>query len=93
MKTTIEYSGPVTIFGGIPLRSLIQVCGWCDKDKAITNQLIRSGFRVSHGICKEHQEEWLAEMNHETPKPPLKLSGIMVSGSTVDLSGHANPDY
>ncbi len=27
------------------------------------------------------------------PKPPLKLSGNMINGSTCDLSGHANKDY
>jgi hypothetical protein len=31
----------------------ITCCAWCDENKLMTRQLQKSGYKVSHGICKK----------------------------------------
>ena len=43
---------------------MLSICAYCDPDKTIAQPLINSGYKLSHGICPKHREEWFKEMNH-----------------------------
>jgi len=67
MKTSLEYKGnPVlTEKGFLPARgSLLTICAWCDPEKTLAQKLERAGYKLSHGICDKHREEWAKKMNH-----------------------------
>ena len=71
MKYAIEYGGAeckicgdmVMVEGDCGLHKYItygktiNVCAWCDKDKAITKRLLALGYETSHGICEQCSEK------------------------------------
>jgi NurA-like 5'-3' nuclease len=75
MNTPLEYNGrPATFHAktGLALDDIgdpillvddatLTVCAWHDADKSLTKLIKSAGYKVSHGICGEHQAEQLAE--------------------------------
>ena len=39
----------------------VELCAWCDADKAITKKYIADGYKASHGICEQHKDEVIKE--------------------------------
>lgn len=49
--------------------NMIKVCGWCHKGDSIKTLCPEVGhMQISHGICKEHKQQLLNEINAIRPK-------------------------
>jgi len=43
---------------------VITICAHCDPDKTTAQTLIRAGYKINHGICEKHKQEWFKAINH-----------------------------
>lgn len=43
-------------------KKFVSVCAWCDADKHLSKKFDDAGWKVSHGMCKKHFEDQVAEL-------------------------------
>jgi hypothetical protein len=76
MKTSLEYLGqPVMIKPNgrpadrinqseIMLGKTLEICSWCDPKNSIEQSLTKAGYKLSHGVCEKHKQEFIDKMNY-----------------------------
>ena len=49
----------------IPKGEMITVCAWCDCSKAVTKILTDYGYKISHGMCEQCNQQQMKGMTDE----------------------------
>lgn len=71
MKTTLEYKGQLVTLEPLPMVHIpagetLTICAWCDPVKTLAQSLTKAGYKLSHGVCEKHKQEFIDQMNHVT---------------------------
>ena len=65
MKTTLEYNGrPAELSKIPPTATMLTICAWCDPEKVLAQKLTAAGYKLTHGVCDKHREDFYKKMNH-----------------------------